>query len=90
MATPLEQRLWVGFLEIASADLCRRNVRGDDKDRHAGAVAIKQTIDEVQVAGSAAAGADRKIAGQMRLGSRRKGRDLFVPHVDPFDLALAS
>ena len=90
MAALLEQRLRMGFLEIAGTDLRRRNVRGDGKHRHAGAVAVEQAVDEVQVAGSATAGADREFAGQMRLGAGREGRDLFVAHVHPFDLALAA
>ena len=29
------------------------------------------------------------VAGQMRLGARREGRDFLVPHVDPLDFRLA-
>jgi hypothetical protein len=53
-------------------------------------VAIEQAIDEVQVAGSAASGADRKLSCQVRLGPGREGRDLLVPYMDPLDLALAA
>ena len=35
-------------------------------------------------------GADRQVAGEMRLGARREGGDLFVPDVNPFDRALAA
>ena len=90
MAAFLEQRLGMGFLEIAAADLGGRDLRGDRQHRHARAMAIEQAVDEVQIAGSAAPRADGELAGQMRLGAGREGGDFFVPDVDPFDLALAA
>jgi hypothetical protein len=47
-------------------------------------------LNEVQIAGTAAAGADRELTRQMRLGTSREGRNLLVPDVDPLDLALAA
>src|SRR5271168_3771661 len=44
----------------------------------------------MQVARTAAPGADREVAGEMCLGPRREGGDLFVPHVNPFDFAVAA
>src|SRR3981189_1033602 len=44
----------------------------------------------MQIAGAAAAGANGKLTGQMGLGTCREGRDLLVPDVHPFDLALAA
>ena len=76
------------LLEIAAADLGRGNLRGDAEHGHARAVTVEQTVDEVQVARPAAAGADRELAGQMRLGAGRERRDLLVPDMDPLDLAL--
>ena len=58
MAAFLEQVLRMGFLEIASADLGRRNLRGDRQHRHARAVAVEQAVDEVQIARAAASRAD--------------------------------
>src|SRR5205823_413925 len=49
------------------------------------AMAIEQAVDQVQVAGPAAAGADRELAGEMRLGAGSKGRGLFVADVNPVD-----
>src|SRR5580704_19577374 len=51
---------------------------------------VEQAIDEVQIARSAAAGADREITREMRLRARCKGRDLLVPDMNPFDLSLAT
>src|SRR5262249_41119188 len=44
--------------------------------------------DEMQVARSAAAGADRELTREMGLGTGGKRRDLLVPDMNPFDLAL--
>ena len=80
-----EQRLRVGFLEIACADLGRRDLRSDGEHGHPRAVAIEQAVDEMEVAGTAAAGADGELTRQMRLGTRRESRDLLVPDMDPLD-----
>jgi hypothetical protein len=53
-------------------------------------VAIEQTVDEVQIARSAAACADGQLAGQMRLGTGGECGDLLVPDMEPFDLALTA
>src|SRR6202167_6823358 len=78
------------FLKIARADLGRRNLGGDGEYRHSRSVAIKEAIDEMQIARSAAAGADREITREMRLRTSCKGRDLLVPDMNPFDLSLAT
>jgi hypothetical protein len=49
---------------------------------------VKQTVDEVQIAGTAASRAYREFAGQMRLSSRRKRCNLLVPDMEPLDLAM--
>jgi hypothetical protein len=46
-------------------------------------VAVEQTIDEMQVAGPAAAGADRELAGEMGFASGGKRRDFLVPDMNP-------
>jgi hypothetical protein len=52
-------------------------------------MAVEQAVDEVQIAGPAAAGTNGELTSQMRLGTSREGRDLLVPEVDPLDLALS-
>ncbi len=47
------------------------------------ALAIEQAVDEMQIAGAAAAGADGEVAGEMRVGAGGEGGDLFVAHVQP-------
>src|SRR5262249_44757612 len=88
MAALPEQLLRVRLLEIAGGDFRRRDLGRDGEHRHTRAVAVEQTVDEMQVAGSAAAGADRELAREMRFAAGGKRRDLLVPDMNPFDLAL--
>ena len=53
-------------------------------------MAVEQTVDEVQVAGPATAGADGERAGEMSVGTGRERSDLLVAHMEPLDLALAA
>ena len=90
MAALLKQRLRVGLLKIAAADLWRRDVRGNGEHGHARTVTIKQAVDEMQIAWAAASCADGELSGQMRLGAGGKGGDLLVPHMQPLDLSLTA
>ena len=63
---------------------------GDRQNRHARAVTVEQAVDQVQVAGAAASGADREVAGQMRLGAGGKGGDFFMADMQPVDAAVAA
>ncbi len=46
---------------------------------------IIEAVDEMNVAGPAASGADREFAGEMGLRSRRERTGFLVPHVNPID-----
>src|SRR3984893_18351125 len=89
MAALLEQILRMGFLEISRPHLSRRDLRRNRKHRNARAVAVEQAVDEVQIAGPAAAGTNGELTRQMRLGTSREGRDFLMADVDPLDLALS-
>jgi hypothetical protein len=52
----LKQDLRMSFLEISSADLGRRDLRRNRKHWDTRAMAVEQAVDEVQIAGPAAAG----------------------------------
>ena len=80
----------MSFLKVSGAELGRRDLRRNGKHRQARPVTIEQAIDQVEIAGPAAPGADRKLSGQVRLGAGRKSRDLLVPDMHPLDLALAA
>ncbi len=51
-------------------------------------MAVEQTIDEVEIAGAAAPGANGERAGEMRFSARCESGNLLVPDMDPFDLVL--
>ena len=89
-AALLEQTIGVSLLEIAGADLGRGNMGGDRDHRHTRAVTVVQAVDQVQIARAAAAGADRELTGQIRLGAGGKGGDLFVAEVQPGDPTMAA
>jgi hypothetical protein len=44
----------------------------------------------VEIPWTAASGADRKLSRQVRLRTGRESRNLLVPHMHPFYLALAA
>ena len=77
-------------MEVIGADLCGRNISRNGEDRHARTMAIEQSIDEMQISGPATARAHREFAGHMRLGTGRKGGNLFVAHMQPLNLSLAT
>src|SRR5208283_1442167 len=89
MAALAEQVLRMGFLEIACANLGRGDLRGNGEHRHTRTVTIEQAVDQMQIARSAASGADGELTRQMRLGACRESGNFLVPDVDPLDLVLA-
>ena len=54
-----KQMFGMRLLKISTANFVAGNLGGDGEDRDAAAVAIVETIDQVEVAGAATAGADR-------------------------------
>ncbi len=84
-----EKLLWMRLLKIAAADFARRNMRGDGKHRHAVALAVKQAVDQVQVARPAGACAHRKFARYLRFGACGKSGHLFMAGGHPVDGAHA-
>src|SRR6266404_2535668 len=58
--------------------------------RHARAVAVEQTIDEVQVARAATSGADRETTCDMRIRAGGERSDFLVPDMQPLHAAMAA
>jgi hypothetical protein len=46
---------------------------------------VEQPVDEVEIAGTARAGTDRKIAGYLRFAGGRERCNLLVTYMHPFD-----
>ncbi len=76
----------MGFLKITGTNLGARNMRRDGHHGHAVAMAIKEPINQVQIAGATASGAYSEFARQLRLRAGGKRRDFFVPDGNPLDL----
>ena len=51
---------------------------------------IEEAVDQVQITGPAASGADRELARQMRLGTRSERGHLLVPDMHPVYPALTA
>ena len=66
------------------------NLRSDGEHRDPAAVAVIETVDQMQVARAAAPRAHRELLREMRFRARRKGGCLFVPHMDPLNLFLSA
>jgi hypothetical protein len=53
------------------------------------ALTVEQAVDQMQVSGATASGANRKLSRQLRLGARRERRAFLMTHVDPLDDPVA-
>ncbi len=85
VAAITEQALRVGLLEIAEADLAGGNLGGDGQDRRTAALGVEQAVDQVQIARTAGAGADRQAPAGVGGGTGREGRGFFMTHATPAD-----
>jgi hypothetical protein len=57
----------------------------DGEHGHVAAVGVVETVDEVQVARTTAAGTDRQLSGKVGFRSGSEGSAFLVPNVDPLD-----
>jgi hypothetical protein len=73
-----------------TTDLGARDLSCDRENGHARTVRIIQTVNQMQIAGAATAGANGKRASEMRLCAGRERGSLFVSRMDPFDIAAAA
>jgi hypothetical protein len=53
-----EKMFWVGLLKISAPDFITWNLRRNGENRNAAAMAVVEPIDQMEVTGTAAAGAD--------------------------------
>ena len=78
----------MGFLKISAADFITWNLRRDGEDGNTAAVTVVESVDQMQIPGTATAGADRQSSREMRFRAGGKRRRLFVSHVNPANLFL--
>jgi hypothetical protein len=80
----------MGFLEVAGADLGAGDLGGQRQHRRHAAMRVVQAVDQVQVAGPAAARAGPQPPGQLCLRPSRERAGLLMPHMDPVDAVVAA
>jgi hypothetical protein len=90
VAAILEQRFRVRCLKIVNADFRAGNMRRNGEDGNCATMAIEESIDEVEVSGSAAARTDGQLTGDMRCGTGSEGRAFLVAHMNPFNVLQAA
>lgn len=72
-------------LKIVDADLAAWDMRRNGENRRAAALTVEQAVDVVEIARTATAGADRELAGDLRLGAGGESGAFFMPYVNPVD-----
>jgi hypothetical protein len=82
--------LGTSFLKKVGAELGAGYLRGDHQDGNAAALAIMESIDEMEIARPTASCANRKFACNLRFASGREGGDLFVPDHHPVDTIVSA
>ena len=87
MAALREQMLRMSLLKISTPDFSAGYLRGDRQDGHTAAMAIIKSVDQMQIARTAAPGADRQCARKMRFRSRGKGGRFFMAYANPLNVA---
>jgi hypothetical protein len=86
-AAALEHVVVLDLLDRLESQVPPHDLGCDQDDRRAVAIGFIEAVDEVETAGAAASCAGCKAAGEQRFGRCRKGARLFMPHMDPIDLA---
>src|SRR5208283_175937 len=85
MAALREEMFGVSFLKISAADFVAWNLRRNSQHGNAATMAVVEPVDQMQVPGTAASGADGQSPCEMRFRSRGKRCGLFVSDVDPLN-----
>jgi len=80
----------MSLLKIPASNLVAWNLCGNRQNRNTVTVTVEQAIDEVKVSRTATACAYRKVAGKMSVGSGRERGDLFMPDMQPLNLAASA
>src|ERR1700677_2382347 len=80
----------MSFLKISGSDLTTWNMRCDREYWSIAAMSIEESVDQVKVAGTAAATAGRQFPVELSLGACRKRGSFFVAHVNPLNFAVYS
>ena len=90
MAALRKEMLRVGLLKVCAADFVAWNLRGDGEHRNTAAVAVVESVDQVEISGTATAGANRQPAGKMSLSARGKSCCFFMAQMNPIQFSGGS
>jgi len=80
----------VSLLEITASDFGTGDLRRDRKHGHPRAMTIIETVDEVKIPWTTAAGAHGELSRDLSIGSCGEGCRFFMPHVQPVNLSAFS
>ena len=86
-AAALEHVIKIDLLDGLESQVLPHDLGCDQDDRRAVAVGFIEAVDEMETAGAAGSRAGRETPSERRLGGRRESAGLFMPHMDPIDLA---
>src|SRR5207249_11739850 len=71
------------LLKIAAANFVAGNLRGNGEDGDAIAMTVVETIDQMQIAGTATSGTDGQVSREMRFRAGGKRCGFLMPHMNP-------
>jgi hypothetical protein len=81
-----EEMFRVGLLEVPAANFIAGDLRRDGQDRNPVSVTVVESVDQVQISGTATAGANRQPAREMGIRTRGKGCRFLMPQMNPIQL----
>src|SRR6267378_5867519 len=76
----------ISLLKVSATNLTTRNMCGNSEYWDTVPLTVVEAIDQMQVPGPAAPGANCQCSRQMRFGSGGKSPRLFMPHVHPLNI----
>jgi hypothetical protein len=80
----------MGLLKIIGPYFGAWDMSRNCENRHRASMAIVESVNEMKIAGTATARADREFAGDVRIGARGEGRHFLMADVDPLDCLLSA
>jgi hypothetical protein len=78
-----EEMFRVGLLEISASYFVAWYLRRDGEDRNAAAVAVVESVDQMQIPWAAASGTNSQLSSEMGFSAGGKGCRFFMPEMNP-------
>jgi hypothetical protein len=90
MTTLRKEMFRVGFLKITTSELIAWNLRCNRQHRNTAAMAVVESVDQMQVTWTTTSSAHRQIPGEVSFRSRRECCGFFMPDGYPLDVVPRS